>query len=229
VWGGDGTVNEAAGALAFGDVPLGIVPAGSGNGLARVLGIPFDPRAALGRCLDATPRAIDVGEIDDRLFVNIAGIGFDAHVAARFNRPDNRRRGLIGYAVLTARELPRYAAHEYRITVGDSVSTVRALFVVLANGTEFGNCIRIAPGARVDDGELALIIVREQSRLSTICQIPRILGDRVERSPAWSLQPVRAATIECESPMLFHVDGEPVQGGTRIEARVHPGALRVCA
>src|SRR5436305_8875120 len=84
-WGGDGTINEVASALAFGDVPLGIVAAGSGNGLARELGVSPRPERAIADALAATPRPMDLGAINDRLFVNIAGIGFDAHVAAQFN------------------------------------------------------------------------------------------------------------------------------------------------
>jgi len=227
-WGGDGTVNEVASALAFGDVPLGIVPAGSGNGLARELGISPHPETALTAALRGAPRAIDAGEIAGRLFVNIAGIGFDAHVAARFNAPENRRRGLAGYAVLTARSIAGYACGRYEIVTPDARMTVRALLIALANGTEFGNRVRIAPGARVDDGALDLVIVEERSRLATMSSLWRLIDGSVHRAPIWSSRSVRQVTIQSDAPMMFHVDGEPLQGGTRLEARVHPGALRVC-
>ena len=89
-WGGDGTINEVACALAYHDVPLGIIPAGSGNGLARELGVALKPETAIAEALKAEPRRIDTGDLDGRLFVNIAGIGFDAHVAAQFNDPRTR-------------------------------------------------------------------------------------------------------------------------------------------
>jgi len=230
-WGGDGTVNEVAAALAFGDVPLGIMPAGSGNGLAHELGIPVDPADALTAAIRAMPRAprrIDAGEIDRRLFVNVAGVGFDAHVAARFNAPGNRRRGLAGYASLVARSLAAYRCGRYEITTPDSRVTVRALLVVLANGTEFGNRIRIAPGARVDDGALDLVIVEARSRLGMMWNMRRLLNGSVDRAAIWSSRRVPEVTIDGDAPMIFHVDGEPIQGGTRLEARVHPGALRIC-
>src|SRR5262249_5064136 len=105
-WGGDGTINEVATALVFDeDSAMGIVPAGSGNGLARALGIDPRPERALAAALSAEPRRMDVGELGGRLFVNVAGIGFDAYVAARFNAPGNRLRGLAGYALQTARAL----------------------------------------------------------------------------------------------------------------------------
>jgi YegS/Rv2252/BmrU family lipid kinase len=227
-WGGDGTVNEVASALAFGDVPFGIMPAGSGNGLARELAISTDPATALTSALRATPRTIDTGEIDGRLFVNLAGIGFDAHVAAQFNAPGNSRRGLAAYAMLTARSLARYAPARYDIVTAESHQRVRALLVVLANGCEFGNQIRIAPGACVDDGALDLVVVEERSRLATVWSMRRLVRGSIDRAPAWSSRRVQQVAIECDAPMLFHVDGEPIQGGTRLEARVHPAALRVC-
>jgi YegS/Rv2252/BmrU family lipid kinase len=228
-WGGDGTVNEVASALAFGDVPLAIVPGGSGNGLAHELGVSADPTAALTAALRATPRSIDAGEVDGRLFVNVAGIGFDAHVAARFNSPDNRRRGLAGYALLTARSLAAYTPGRYDIVTADARLTVCALLVVLANGTEFGNRIRIAPHARVDDGALDLVIVEQRSRLGTVWNMRRLLGGSVDRAPIWSSRRVERVVIGSDAPMTFHVDGEPIHGGTSIEARVHAGALRICA
>src|SRR5205814_8811726 len=101
-WGGDGTINEVASALVFGDVPLGIVPAGSGNGLARQLSISRKPPDAIRQAIVAAPRRIDVGEIGDRLFVNVAGIGFDAYVAWKFNEEGTRRRGLMTYASISS-------------------------------------------------------------------------------------------------------------------------------
>ena len=227
-WGGDGTVNEVAASLAFGDAALGIVPGGSGNGLARALDMSLDPAAALSAALRGTPRAIDAGELGGRLFVNVAGIGFDAHVAARFNAPGNRRRGLAGYVALVAREARRYAAGRYTIITPDARASVRALFVVLANGSQFGNRIHIAPRARVDDGALDLVIVEEHSRLATLWSMRRLITGSVDRAPQWSSRAIRQARIESDAPMMFHVDGEPVQGGTTLEARVHAGALQIC-
>ncbi len=227
-WGGDGTVNEVASALAFGDVALAIVPDGSGNGLARALRIPRDAPSALAAALRGTVRAIDAGELGGRLFFNVAGIGFDAHVAARFNTSGNRRRGLAAYVSLVAREALGYRAARYTITTPEGRASVRSWLVVLANGTEFGNRIRIAPRARVDDGLLDLVIVKEDSRLGTLWGMRRLVTGSVERAPQWSSRPARQATIESDAPMMFHVDGEPVQGGTTLEARVHPGALKIC-
>lgn len=226
-WGGDGTINEVASVLAFGAVPLGIVPAGSGNGLARELGIDLPPARAIAAALRADARAIDVGEVEDRLFISTAGVGVDAYVASRFNAPSSRRRGFLGYAGITARALASYAPVHYRITTAGAVADVRAVLVTVANSAQFGNGARIAPGARVDDGLLDLVVLQERSRLTTLVHLPRLFTGSVARVPGCRLQKVTEVTIEADEPMTFHVDGESCEGGTRLHARVHPGALKV--
>ena len=224
-WGGDGTINEIASALAFDDVPLGIVPAGSGNGLARELGVHPRPERAIADALQAVPRAMDLGEIGGRLFANMAGVGFDAHIASRFAAAT--RRGFVGYAGITARALTSYVPQQYRITIAGVETAHRAILVTLANSAQFGNNARIAPGARVDDGELDLVVMEERSRLATICQVPRLFNGTVERVRGCTIRRVREVTIAADRPMTYHVDGEPVAGGTTLRGRIHPGALMV--
>jgi diacylglycerol kinase (ATP) len=224
-WGGDGTINEVVSALAFDDVPFGIIPAGSGNGLARELGVHPRPERAIADALQAVARPMDVGEIDGRLFANMAGIGFDAHIAAAFATAT--RRGLAGYAAITARALRRYVSLHYRVTVGGVETAHRAILVTIANSAQFGNNAYIAPGARVDDGELDLVVLEERSRIATLCHMPRLFNGTVGRVPGCTIRRIREVTIESDQPMAFHVDGEPVAGGTHLRARIHPGALMV--
>ena len=224
-WGGDGTINEVASALAFGEVPLGIVRAGSGNGLARELGVDARADVAIANALAATPQPMDVGEIEGRLFANIAGIGVDAFVASRFSLA--RRRGFLGYVGISAKALATYVPTRYRITSDGTCVDARAVLVTIANSAQFGNGARIAPGARVDDGLLDLVVLQERWRLATISQLPRLFNGTVARIRGCTIQQIREVTIEADLPMTFHVDGEPVVGGTRLIARVHPGALRV--
>lgn len=232
-WGGDGTINEVASALAFENhTPFGIVPAGSGNGLATELGISRDPSIAIAAALRARAKPLDAGEIDGRLFVNVAGIGIDAYVAAQFNDPANLRRGLLTYARITGRALFTYAPADYRVIVDGAGGTrfaTRAVVVSIANGTQFGNNARIAPQARFDDGLLDLVVVEETSRWRTLAQVPKLFNGTADRAPGCTITRIRTATIECDLPMTYHVDGEPVLGGTRLDVRVHPGALRIAA
>ena len=226
-WGGDGTINEVASALTFDEVPLGIVPAGSGNGLALELGIDRRPEHAIADALRAEPRPMDVGEIDGRLFVNIAGVGLDAYVAAQFNQPGNTRRGLLSYARITGRALLAYHPARYRLAFGTARSEVRAVLVTIANSPQYGNNARIAPLARLDDGELDLVVVEERSRLRTLVSLPHLFRGTAERVPGCTITRVTHGTIEADLPMTFHVDGETVHGGTRLRVRIHPAALRV--
>lgn len=227
-WGGDGTINEVASALAFGEVPLGIVPAGSGNGLAHQLGISSKPAEAIRRAVAAEPRAIDVGEAGDRMFVNLAGIGFDAYIAAKFNEHGGRR-GLRTYARLSAGALLSYVPATYTVACNadGAGGCVRAVMITIANSAEFGNGAIIAPGARVDDGLLDLVVIEEKSRLRTIAQLPRLFRGTVDRAPGCTIQKISRVTIESDQPIMYHVDGEPAVGGTSLRIRVHPGALYV--
>jgi YegS/Rv2252/BmrU family lipid kinase len=229
-WGGDGTINEVGSALLAGPAALGIVPAGSGNGLARELDGPRDGAAAIAGALRGRERVIDAGLLGGRPFFNIAGIGFDAQIAARFDRA--RRRGLATYVRVSARALLTYRCAAYRIEAGDAGRVApqtcdRALIVTVANSPQFGNGARIAPAARLDDGKLDLVVFEEVSRLATIWSVPRLFTGSVARVRGLSSLQVERATIESDGPMPFHVDGEPVQGGSRLEARVVPGALRI--
>jgi diacylglycerol kinase (ATP) len=228
-WGGDGTVNEVASALAFDDVPLGLVPAGSGNGLASELHVSRRPEEAIAAALAAEPRPIDLGEIDGRLFVNVAGVGIDAYVAAQFNHAGNVKRGFVEYARITSRALFSYEPQPYCIDGEGVHAEVTAVLVTIANGAQYGNNARIAPKARVDDGWLDLVVVEERSRLRTLVNVPKLFNGRAERVPGYTMTRVRKATIESVRPMSFHVDGEPVQGGTVLKVRVHPGALLIAA
>jgi len=223
-WGGDGTVNEVGSALAFGDTPLGIVPSGSGNGLARELGIARRPERAIVEALDAAPRRIDAGELAGRLFFNAAGLGFDAHVSACFDRDPSRSRGFATYARITVRELLAYRSARYEI---DGQGSCRAMLVTFANSTQFGNGARIAPQARLDDGRLDLVVFEEISRWRTICALPRLFTGGVTRVRGVTFRQIERATVQSDQPIIFHVDGEPVLGGTRLEARVRPSALRI--
>ena len=223
-WGGDGTINEIASALVFNPTALGIVPSGSGNGLARELKIRSRPEHAIADAMRASPRLIDAGELGGRLFVNLAGLGFDAHVAACFDRDSTGRRGLRTYARLTAREIFRYQAGTYCV---DGVTVDRALLVTIANSGQFGNGARVAPSARLDDGLLDLVIFQERTRVGAIATIPRFFTGGFERLRGVTVRKIERISITADRPIPFHVDGEPVEGGTVLEGRVLPSALRV--
>src|SRR5688500_7909164 len=152
VWGGDGTVNEAGAALIGTDTAIGLVPAGSGNGLAAALGTSRNPPDAIRRALEGKRRAIDAGIIAGRPFFNIAGIGVDAVIARRFNQRAQGSRGPWPYFVIGVREGCRYRGGEYEVELDGESRRLKALLIAFANGREYGSGARLSAAARLDDG-----------------------------------------------------------------------------
>jgi diacylglycerol kinase (ATP) len=227
-WGGDGTVNEIASALAQTEVPLGVIPGGSGNGLARELGISMQPARAIQQAVMGVDRWIDVGEIDGRLFVNVAGIGFDAHVARRFNE-SGKRRGFLAYITTSLSQLMTYRAESYAITLPNETISGEALMVVLANSAQYGNGARVAPRAQPDDGRLDLVVVKPSSPLGNIWRARRLFDGQLEREKDVTFRRAETVTItNGHKPLWFHVDGEPVKGDSgALQVSIHPHALKV--
>ena len=224
-WGGDGTVNEVASEAARHGIPLGIVPSGSGNGLARELGLDRRPEAALRTALRGAERILDAGEIDGRFFANVAGVGFDAHlarVAERFTR-----RGPLAYFAAGIPEMLTYRPASYRIRTGTETFRMDALLVTFANGRQFGNGAIIAPRAQPDDGRLDVVCVPELSTAVLLWQARRLFTGTVDRVRGVRMVSTAEAEVTGSGPLTFHVDGEACSGGSSLRVRILPGALRV--
>jgi len=225
-WGGDGTVNEIARALAFTETALAIVPGGSGNGLARELALQFKPEAGLRQALTGSRKRIDVGEIAGRLFFNVAGIGLDARIAARALAAPVRR-GFATYVMACWQELLRRAPLEYDIEADGRALHGHALVIAVANSRQYGYRTQVAPGARLDDGQLQLVIVDNRSLIGNAARIPFVFTDAFDRQRGVTTMPLREATLRFQRTVPLHVDGEPMEAGPTFTARVHPGALNV--
>ncbi len=224
-WGGDGTVNEVASALMRRGAVLGIVPAGSGNGLARELGISLRPAQAVAAAVRGRDRIIDVGEFAGRPFVNIAGVGLAVSVADLFGRLAGR--GLSGYVRAVARQLVRGRSRRYTLVTGERAIERPALIVEVANGRQYGNGAVIAPRARLDDGLLDLVSVDPIGPARALWGLRRLFNGTIDRNPYVRCSRVAGVTISADVPLRFHVDGEVVQGGRSLSAAIHPKALRV--
>jgi len=224
-WGGDGTINEVADEVAAAGAALGVVPAGSGNGLARGLGLERRNRAALRTALTGPVRLIDTGRIDGRRFVNVAGIGFDAHMAEVFNRL--RRRGAPAYFQAGIRELCSYRGETCTVRTAQETFTMSAFLIAVANCREYGNGALIAPHAHPDDGLLDLVCVPARSVAWLLLRSYRLFAGTIDRLPG--IRCVSATTVEvaADRPLAFHVDGEVYAGGPRLRIRVAPASLRV--
>lgn len=226
-WGGDGTINEVGTALAGTGVVLGIIPAGSGNGFASDLGIPFVAQAAIDVALNGHAKPVDAGELEGRLFFNIAGIGFDATVAEQFNLRSLGRRGMGPYVQIGVRELFRYRAARYRIRLDGESFTTSALLIAFANGREYGNKIRLAPHAVLDDGKLEAMIVEDRSPFARLWAARYLALGTADKAPGILMRSIESATIETDGEMLYHLDGEIGRARGSITVRVRPRVLTV--
>lgn len=228
-WGGDGTVNGVGAALAGSTVAMAIIPGGSGNGLARDLGVPLDAAAAFEVAATGTTRSIDAGELDGSLFFNVAGIGLDASIANRMARP-GARRGLLGYVIATMGELPAYRPRDYAITFPGSEAPPMAspaLFVALANSRQYGNGAQIAPHALLDDGQIDIVLVRPLSLRGVASRIPAFFSGTLKADESVLMRTAAQAAISSDRDIWFHVDGEPRRGPKTILLRTRPRTLVV--
>jgi diacylglycerol kinase (ATP) len=226
--GGDGTMNEVARVLAFGPVPLARVPAGSGIGLARDLGVPRDPRAALAVATAGRPWRIDAGAVNGALFFNVAGLGLDARIAHAF-AANSGRRGLRRYVQISARELMRYQAREYEIDWHEGRTSTRALFIALANSRQYGGHGCIAPRAVLDDGRLDLVVVDDLPLWRVLQRVPSFFRGTLRPGRGVAMQSFTQARIATGAPWELHLDGEPSAGSSALDVAVHPAALSVVA
>jgi diacylglycerol kinase (ATP) len=226
-WGGDGTINEVASIVAGSPSAMGVIPAGSGNGFAHELGLPAEPHAALDVILRGRDTLIDVGELDGRSFFNIAGIGVDAVIAEQFNARAMGRRGMGPYVAIGLREAFRYRAARYRIVLDGEEVHSSALLIAFANGREYGNGIRLAPHARMDDGKLEAVIVEDRHPLARLWSGRHLVRGTTHLAAKITLRSVQRAEVHSDTPIRYHLDGETGQADRHVSVSIHPRRLRM--
>ena len=223
--GGDGTVNETGSALIGSDTALAIIPTGSGNGLARHLKIPMRPEKAIRVLNDLNVKKIDTIKINNRYSLNVAGIGFDAHVSHLFAKM--KHRGLISYVKLVVKEFGRYEASEYSLVVDGKKMKLKAFVISFANSSQYGNNFYIAPDARVDDGLIDVCIVNKFPKIAAPALLMSMMSK--ENIGGYLEKIIKAKDIIVEQPesLKGHVDGEPVFFKDKIRVSVNPLSLNV--
>ena len=231
--GGDGTIQEVVnGVLEAASRPgIGIVPVGSGNDLARSLGLPADPAEAWTVAIGRVTRTIDAALAVNggglrRWFASAGGIGFDAQVAAAMSTRRGWQSGRTGYLLTTLTELRRFDNCALRLVLDGEPLECRALLVAIANGPYYGGGMRIAPDAEPDDGWLDLCVVGDVSRLTAIRELPNLYRGTHVRHPAVSLHRARIIQIEGKGATSAHLDGEPF-GTLPLHVEIRPGALEM--
>ncbi len=224
---GDGLVGAIGGAMAGSETPLGIVPGGRGNDLARVLGIPDDPIEAVAVIAAGESRRIDVGEANGKRFLGIVSVGFDSE-ANRLANETTFMRGNLVYAYAALRTLLRWKPGRFTIRVGEERQRFSGYSVSVANSRAFGGGMFIAPDAELDDGEFDIVTVGEVGKLRFVGNLPKVFkGTHVNEE---EVRVFRAAQLEltASKPFPVYADGEHL---TDLPAslRVLPRALSVLA
>lgn len=227
VCGGDGTLHHAVRGFDLSRGVLGMIPLGSGDDFARVLGIPRSIRAACNVILGGETREVDVAVANGVRYIGVAGVGFDSEVAAHAQTVKVLRGSLV-YLYSIFRVLPRFRPHRVRLTVDGAERDDDIMFAVAGNTRQYGGGIRIAPAARIDDGLLDLCIVHRTSRLQLLITLPLAYGGRHVHKPF--VETVRAGEFRVESARQLDVyaDGEFVTT-TPVTFGLESGKLRVAA
>ena len=223
--GGDGTVNETGCGLIGTDTALGIIPCGSGNGLARHLGIPMDPYKAV-KWLDKSIFAeIDYGIIENQPFFCTCGVGFDAKVSDSFSK--SASRGVLTYLESIMKEIATYHNETYKLSFDDSSETFEAFFITCANADQWGNNAYVAPTASLQDGLLDVIAAHPFSVVDAPLIAFQLFNKQIDRNPNVSVRKCREVTITRSQEGPAHYDGEPVILGREIHIELKQGGLKV--
>jgi YegS/Rv2252/BmrU family lipid kinase len=222
---GDGMIGAIGGAMAGEETPLGIVPGGRGNDLARVLGIPTDPEEAIEVVLAGHARAIDVGEANGRPFLGIASVGFDSDANRRANETRLLRGNLV-YAYAALRTLAGWKSARFTIAIGEERTRVEGYSVVVANSKAYGGGMFIAPDAELDDGEFDVVTIAKVGKLRFLGNLPKVFKGTHVRND--EVQVVRASRLglSASRPFAVYADGEHLTD-LPADLRVIPRALRV--
>ncbi len=225
--GGDGTVNEVARSLVHTKTALGIIPCGSGNGLARHLCIPMDIRKALDIINQAQIVDFDYGVINDLPFFCTCGMGFDAFISLKF--AEAGKRGPITYVENVLKEGLKYKPETYEIIDDNGTTKYKAFLIACANASQYGNNAYIAPGATMKDGKMDVIIMEPFDAL----EAPQIAADLFMKTLGNNSKiktfRTRKLTIHRQSPGAIHYDGDPIMTNSDIEVHIEHLGIRIVA
>lgn len=225
--GGDGTLDTVAAELAFSDTTMGVIAGGTGNDFCKTNGIPLDPEAALQVALGPHTRQLDLGMAAGKhAFLNVAGAGFDAEVAAVAGKYPKGLGGTLPYLLGALTTIVRYRATRVTVTVDDQQYQGPITLVAIANGPQYGGGMRIAPTARRDDGLFDVYVADQLSPLQLLGLLPRVYTGSHVKHPAIRLLRGREVHIAHEGPIHAHVDGDVIHEPT-LNFRTEVGALRV--
>lgn len=226
--GGDGTINEVGSSLVGSPACLGIIPLGSGNGIARSLGVPLSLRKSIQYLLRPAQRFIDIGKINERFFVGICGIGFDANIGKKFQ--DFGIRGPLPYFFIGFKEFLLYRARDFKLYLNDQHLQIKPLLVAIANTPQYGNGAIIAPQANPSDGILDICILPQVNLIKAASLTRRLFRGSIHTTAEYRhYRSKEFRVIGGAGPCIIHTDGEPHVMPAELNIRIIEKALKVCA
>jgi len=222
--GGDGTMNEVAQGALRGNIPMGIIPRGSGNGLARHLGIPLKIPTGLDMLFNSEVLAMDTFTVNGKLSLNVSGIGFDGRIANLFGNAT--KRGLSGYVGITLKEYFTFREFESTLTINNKILQRKAFIIAIANSSQYGNNARIAPQASVCDQLLHVNLLKKIPgyRLDFVYNL---FSGALKESSFCELLEIPALHIKTSEAIPYHIDGEPCGLSDNFDIRINPASLKV--
>lgn len=224
--GGDGTINEVINGLAGSQTALGVLPVGTVNVWAREIGFPLQPRATTEALLQAHIRQIDLGRVDQRYFLLMASVGFDAAVVNEVRPEEKRRLGVMAYAWRAISLGIRFRGMRVRVSMDGRVLRRRILMIVIGNTQLYAGFLKITARASIDDGLLDVCLIKGDNLLAVPLHLATILLQRYSFDPKFEYHRVRSIRIESRRSLPVQADGELI-GQTPVTIQVVPGALRV--
>lgn len=226
--GGDGTVNEVGAALVDSNTALGIIPTGSGNGLARHLNIPLKIPEAIKKINAFKPIIIDTGLVNNKTFIGTCGFGFDAFIAKKFD--EFHQRGFLAYAWLVQREFPTYKPNTFIISFKDKIIKKDAFMYSIANSSQFGNGFTISPQSELNDGKFEHVFLDDFNWYNSPALLGRFFTKKIQESPFFhELKSSKSCHIKIPNlkKVYYHIDGEAMVGGNEFDVKVKAASLKV--
>ncbi|HTX87861.1 MAG TPA: diacylglycerol kinase family protein, partial [Bacteroidales bacterium] len=223
--GGDGTINEIGQVLAGTDAILGIIPAGSGNGLARHLKIPMRMNRAIGLINRFKVIRIDTAIVNERVFISTAGMGYDAHVAKKMTKA--RKRGFLTYFRIISEEYVKYKSRKYVLEIDGRKLERKAFLITLANSSQFGYNTSISPESRLDDGFIDVCVVRKIPFLLLPFYVPRLYSRSFHKTHYIEIIKGKNVNITRKKGKSMHFDGDYYPMGKSLSMTINPSSLNV--
>lgn len=224
--GGDGTLNEVARGLLNSKTPMGIIPKGSGNGLARHLGISMKIDKALEQLLTGKVVQMDTFRLNGKLSLNVSGIGFDGHIANLFAK--KKRRGFWTYARLVTLHYITYKEFTANLELEDhAFKTHTAFMIAIANASQYGNNARVAPQASITNNSLQTAILKKVPAQRGFRFAYQMFTGKLKTGKDYTCLTVHNGVIKVDQPTAYHVDGEPCGHATEFKIEILPHSLQM--